>query len=561
MDAQFGILKIAFLAVFASQRLSGPGSGSGLFKRIGKLISEIGISGRILFFVFIATVFWATIAALLALIGTILWVVVVFSTAGPMTLRFHSKSNSCRTWLTSNNSGLYEATLDRKVIETVLGYLALKEGSQDQAPEHGARDQEANGAVTIARPGEKPLLRKHVHLLFAVLVGNLSQNPPGSSTEPHSEQRSAWSDVEALVNDGNSENTKTRFKAMLNCQASFGATIGAPVVFFLGSFLFNAFSTLTTAGDNDTSHALAFGQWWMTIVHVAVLSGCLLAGNNPSTLEVAVCGYFHDYRASSKPSYVPVWMWERGRSKREWIRRVQRQWGDKAPRAANPKFEEEKYFDLDAWHWVFAMTVFIILLGVPFMLALLTSYYTPLVGLSCRSMTFLIYFCSQVWLCIGWLFDFRHRERSPLLTKHHVPTWFCLFMAVGYAVAVFMSLAGTFLQLLGVYRNCLCKLPVWAWARRDTYMSIPISSNTADDIYYSKKFWLPTSIVSIVVLVVVVYVGWWYQRHWRMRFTKLIRNLPTDFASERREGSVPTLVQVASGNEKGRDATAQATGS
>lgn len=39
--------------------------------------------------------------------------------------------------------------------------------------------------------------------------------------------------------------------------------MGAPVVFFLGTFIFTIVATLSNLGDNDTSLALAFGMWYM----------------------------------------------------------------------------------------------------------------------------------------------------------------------------------------------------------------------------------------------------------------------------------------------------------
>jgi hypothetical protein len=48
---------------------------------------------------------------------------------------------------------------------------------------------------------------------------------------------------------------------MLILHESFGSTIGAPVVFFAGSFIYTLVDTLSKLGDNDTSHALGFGMW------------------------------------------------------------------------------------------------------------------------------------------------------------------------------------------------------------------------------------------------------------------------------------------------------------
>jgi hypothetical protein len=511
------------------------------------------IAGAIDFFgfsllVFVEAVLRGSIAALIALSDTVVWIGIVFSTAFPMVL-----------------SGLHEATLDRKIIDIVE-----KKKIKDEAP-------------------ESPRLYKKVHLLYAVLVGNLSHSATGSQEEePYSEIRSAWGDVKRLVapfdvsqhpngdfsqhlnNSQDRKVTQTRLKSMLDCQASFGAAIGAPVVFFLGSFLFSVFSNLSTVGDNDTSHALAFGMWWMIIPHVAVVSGWLLAGNNPNTLEVIICGvvspwnpegaeseekksllsYLNIYRPFYKSDYQPVWMWERGRSKRNWIRRVQRE----APPGEQFEDEEspggsrdERYFKFGIINWVMLVVVALALMAIPFILAFLTSYFTPTVGLSCRTFTFLLYFSFQIWLSLIWFWDFRRETRYLFFRKVAwplgssdkiitVPSFYCIVMAIGLAGSAFTAIVGTFMQVIGVYRNCLCTVPLTSWSSRDNYQ-IVISTNTANNIRLANTFWLPTGVTSIVCLIVVWYVGWWYQRHWRMRFTRLIDELLKDpvVVSEGRE--------------------------
>lgn len=42
-------------------------------------------------------------------------------------------------------------------------------------------------------------------------------------------------------------------------ESSFGSTVGAPVLFFLGGFVYTVLDADNTLGDNDTAHALAFG--------------------------------------------------------------------------------------------------------------------------------------------------------------------------------------------------------------------------------------------------------------------------------------------------------------
>jgi hypothetical protein len=77
---------------------------------------------------------------------------------------------------------------------------------------------------------------------------------------------------------------------MLHCQYSFGTIVGAPVIFFLGGFVFALLSSLEELGDEDIAEALAFGQWYMIIPHIVspyiYASPFLsLVSNNSSTAD------------------------------------------------------------------------------------------------------------------------------------------------------------------------------------------------------------------------------------------------------------------------------------
>jgi hypothetical protein len=590
-------------------------------------------------------------------------------------------------------SGLYEATLDRRVIDVIHGELedrrqiadkakAEKKKQKDKKEEEEFRRYKQKMLERRRRRNEKaaaeekhpkptdgsaqglkphnndpdvesmaesmrsedrqidehivqqtaPELHRRIHLLYAVIVGNLVQEsedvPEDGEQNPKSmlddalkqrnarhdirKQRSAWDDVNNLIKDEDKDKTKTRLTTMLGCQASFGAAIGAPVVFFLGAFLFSVFSNLQVVGDNDTSHALAFGMWWMTIPHVAVVGGCLLAGNNPNTLEAIACGAIEGWSQISprdqdrdeeqvhwikslfrwvvtlyKPFYTsvyrPVWMWERGRNKREWIRHVlEEHWNvvnadgtrtqkptwnwntyirstvskfKRMPRLSSAKPTDEEAptakqkegvdkFDIDFFDWIELLSIDIILLLIPFVLAFLTSYYTPAIGLSCRTFTFLLYFCFQILLSIVWAWDFPHPQPSPLITRaewvpiiHNRPTIYCLIRGFCFLGSLFTAVIGTLMQILGVYRNCLCTIPMSAWGSRD--FMLPISTNTGDDIRYARHYWVNTAIASIVLLIVVCYVGWWYQRHWRYRFTNIL-DILLDDSQRRVESTIPS---------------------
>ncbi|KAK1753667.1 hypothetical protein QBC47DRAFT_430514 [Echria macrotheca] len=524
----------------------------------------------------------ASIAATIAFSNTILWVAMVFITAAPMML-----------------SGLYEAMVDRNILDAIIKNRKW----------NSIRGQKA---VEVAE------IKREVHLLYAILVGNISL-PPESEPEDHPDAEAkptAWGDVLSLVktlganptdqsspevskevNKSAANASRLRLHTMLECQVSFGATVGAPIVFFLGAFLVSIFSSLLEIGNNDTAHTIAFGEWWMTIPHVAVVAGCLLAGNNPNTLEAIMSGFphvadrdhdntlnerFQGFRLVKKfveffspmydSIYQPVWMWDRGRNKELWIKRIQNYHNELKKKAANGKEVTEKngtptpdskppkkgfwerikkklvkrveklsskYLekkdvdatplpddipDIDVEDWINLILTVVVLLLIPFILAFLTSYHTPLVGLSCRSFTFTLYFLFQFWLGVLWFYDFTHDKHVPLYFTwkgYRLPTPFTLLVVFGLLGSGFTAMVGTFLQILGVYRNCLCKLPIQYWsAPRDVL--VVLSTDMGQSIEFARQYWLSTGIASIVLLIVVCYLGWWYQRHWRMRFEKVV---------------------------------------
>lgn len=224
--------------------------------------------------------------------------------------------------------------------------------------------------------------------------------------------------------------TKTRLRTMLNCQYSFGSMVGAPVVFFLGGFIFALLQSIQSIGDDDTALALAFGQWYMTIPHIAIISGLLLAGNNPNILE----GVFATQRLKEKeddlkilglnfglayPScYKVAWQWHRGRNKLRWIDTLLETYGldSEAGQTYGARDEQDVNLSdleqlrqdttLSLLDWALILIMAAFLLGVPFALAFLTAYHTPEVGLSCRSFTFTIYACAELGQVLLWLWAY-----------------------------------------------------------------------------------------------------------------------------------------------------------
>jgi hypothetical protein len=54
------------------------------------------------------------------------------------------------------------------------------------------------------------------------------------------------------------EKVKTRLKSMLACQYSFGSTVGAPVIFYMGSFIYTLLEINAALGDTESVFLLCF---------------------------------------------------------------------------------------------------------------------------------------------------------------------------------------------------------------------------------------------------------------------------------------------------------------
>lgn len=347
---------------------------------------------------------------------------------------------------------------------------------------------------------------------------------------------------------------------MLAAQYSFGITIGAPVIFFCGSFLYTLIDNYSNLGDNDISHALAFGMWWMVLPHIAIISGLLLGGNNPNTLEGIVgkptCErqkpYLGLFELVYESRYTPNWIWQRGRSKTIWLQHLCSN-PDTAPDGLTSRIK----MSLGDWTMVVILAYSLIL--IPSTLAFLTSYYTPMVGLSCRSMTFLTYMLCQIHLTVVWAWDIdstyldewgvphtpvtrvpwiltHPRHRNDNHPKNYIQnwkawTWWPLVIISG-ACAIFTAIGGTTMQIMGVHHNCLCEMPISDWRRSRFDTAFTISSNSAEGIYNAKTWWKATGTSAVAFLILISYVGWWYQRRLRYQFKTLVDRIDQDAESD-----------------------------
>ncbi|CAK7202713.1 hypothetical protein SEUCBS139899_005440 [Sporothrix eucalyptigena] len=390
---------------------------------------------------------------------------------------------------------------------------------------------------------------------------------------------------------------KTRLKTMLHCQYSFGSVIGAPVVFFLGGFIFALLQSLDTLGDEDIAEGLAFGQWYMTIPHIAIISGLLLAGNNPNILE-GVLAVERKYRQDNitfmgityglaYPScYKVAWLWDRGYNKKKWLDTLIATYLVRynAVYSGNEDYDKDivdlkKKTTLSISDWAFLLSLTLMLLGLPYILAFLTAYFTPEVGLSCRSLTFTIYIIVQTFQIILWLWAYagplaifnvenpgffqiggwldkrgfyepysvrwmvdrgQAVPRNPFKlmrlvwnNPRRLANWRCLWNIVYYSsqwllgiIGITAAIGGTAMQLVGVYSADICYITTQYWfAPLEERPQPIISVNSADMIRESELMWKPCAITAIVFMSVVSFVGWWYQRRMRDLFQDQVRRI------------------------------------
>ena len=444
------------------------------------------------------------VAGLIVIIDTTLWVFMIMIAPGPFIF-----------------SGLLEVVLDYRVIR-YLESSHISPGGIHQ------------GLDTSQR----------VQLLTAILAGNLEIT--GVLANPQDELG------DALNFDEWPEETEVHLRAMLACQYPFGAAVGAPILLYIGSFVYNLATLHNSEGDQDTARALAFGIWWMNIVHVAAISACLLASNNPSTAAAivkkrrilvtfrrrlklskgrdqmedqvqALLETWSSLPLSYRARYEPVWMWTRGKTKASWLRNTlawRQNW-----------FREKVELTMQSWIFLTFVAYFLVLF--PGALALWIEYTTPSFGVGCRSLTILVYTGTQFVFVIlsAWShFKVAHEEgywdSRPWL-KCLRRKWVGLLVAImallpAWISALFSTFAGTLMQISGIYQNCYCASNgYWTFGPTST---VSLATDTEDD-RQSSWHWKRAGYTALGFLACVTYLGWWSQRYLREKFIERVKNL------------------------------------
>ncbi|KAK7965170.1 hypothetical protein PG996_000473 [Apiospora saccharicola] len=224
-------------------------------------------------------------AMLLMTLDTTVWLSICFAFAGPMLM-----------------SAMCEFVLDRKLL------LAVVVGNVRISTTGFVERRRGSYATAVSAVSEtEAICDDNNNSNSNGGMGNTTDAEVAGSPQQQQLVDDTWDRVMVMIDEYEELQEKgglrvgvvslpTKLKALLNSQASFGSTIGAPVLFFVGGFIYTVIDIQNSLGDNDSAHALAFGMWWMTIPYLATVSCAMLASNSSSVLQ----GIVYDGGGSSR---------------------------------------------------------------------------------------------------------------------------------------------------------------------------------------------------------------------------------------------------------------------
>jgi len=130
----------------------------------------------------------------------------------------------------------------------------------------------------------------------------------------------------------------------------------------------------------------------------------------------------------------------------------------------------------------------------------------------------------QMMLWIYWSRTVVDHDNKTETTGARFRNGACLILrALLGAAAAFIGIGGTLMQLIGVYRNCLCKIPVGYWLHRDDPGAyVLLGTNSAESITNAQVVWIRTAGAATGILGAACALAWWLQRYLRSRYKKLI---------------------------------------
>lgn len=307
---------------------------------------------------------------------------------------------------------------------------------------------------------------------------------------------------------------KAQLAALMNGQASFGPAIGILILFYLGGFLYNALgiSDETAFGVEWTPYAV----WLMVIINVAVVSGTVLAGNNPSAASMVTnspfrlrdqspCVILADYYEGDLQ---PVTNYDRGVSK--WIRLRQ-------TLAVRNQIWCRETISISKVTWALLCLVACFLTLYPGIVAYAITHRLPWPRHGCRTVAYLLYLgCQTILILLALIAN--HGGRLLLSSTRKSPKgWRMAYFLVGgiaASVALIVVFCGSIFQIFGVYNNCWCLTAVKDWAAPANQKWVQLiegsrisDSHRAVNAEYGNAMTWAVSILTGAI----AYLGFWYQ--------------------------------------------------
>ena len=315
---------------------------------------------------------------------------------------------------------------------------------------------------------------------------------------------------------------KAQLESIMNGQANFGSVVGIPTVFFLAGLLYNAYQIAdqTATGINWTPYAI----WLMTMIYVVLISAAPLTGNNPSVATMLVKKTYH---LQDRPWWnvfanyydggiSPVAMYDRATAKIGWM---------KACLAyQNHNWFREKIRP-GRWTWILLVVITVFTTLFASIMAYSIASHIPWPREGCRSFSYMLYIALQVLLIILRLVssvvcqplisipDPANYKTSITIGFKFWQVSYTVLVASAFALSFFISLAGSILQIFGVYNNCFCRTAVrsWGWSADQKVVQL-FAKITQQEKLENEQYVNNITLSAVLVTGILCYLGWWYQK-------------------------------------------------
>jgi hypothetical protein len=304
----------------------------------------------------------------------------------------------------------------------------------------------------------------------------------------------------------------------------FGQQVGVPLLFYVGAFIYSLVDARARLGENNTAHSVAFGLWYFVFVLVAIAGSTVLGVGAPETMESVLA-----HRRFAPEGWKLKWLSERRLELARWSElEIQDQ-------SNNTNTLHPDYKDIFHWSYIAVCSCFIalVIIAVPCGLAIAVSYHTPISGFGCRSATVLTYLCAQTFLITLWFF-----HSSPILRQarddaKNSPLLRALLWEISIAyfatgtISFCVALSGTIMQLVGVYRNCVCKagLLYGLPTTHDISMANVLISTDTAEMREAASLWMKCGAAGIIWIGAICTFGAMHRLRMRQRCLDLINHI------------------------------------